>query len=641
MWSVIIKFALIAIAIFHAFMPAAGSTAEAQSNTDPVDPVAIFTTSEGSDADIISRYVAIVAENPDLAVLYFEELENLMVSEERADLLPYVLLIARDLTLAHDALENPYPRFIQYFQTFSPKIHSDAQLISGTHLATLINKTRSSQEAIDLLEALDPQKKRSSAPAVLSNYYRTLANSYYFNGACNRALDHYFRALHYLEASDLTPEGQMNNYLQAVSIHHTPYALHLLKIGNCYHMLDDLDQALRFYERAKEAYSNDADERGIFSAASNIASIYRLLNKPEQALEIYLNFVDYIRETGTPLSQAQYFMNLGNVYTDLDQFYEAGESYLQSFRISQEHGFNYGIAIGQLNVGYSKYRQGMYNEALEAYQAAAPLIEEMQLRYEFRQLLYNTSRLYEAMNEFEAAFTYFNKFHELDRELLNAEYKVEAEELKVKYEIDLKDSELLLQELQIADKQNQLRMQWFMIVALLLLFSVTGFSAHIRHKNLKSLYERSRELEASQKFIRNFSISRLEQTDDDSPYEALYAQILEQLNNHNIYTQPDLSLSRLAEILSSNTTYVSRAIVTYSEMNFNNFINYHRVLEARRLILKSDSELSTDDIIVACGFNSRASFYRSFKKFTGMSPSEFARLKNQQPAGLEADISDN
>ncbi|MCH8487846.1 MAG: tetratricopeptide repeat protein [Candidatus Cyclonatronum sp.] len=571
-----------------------------------------------------------------MAVTYADELETIMLNENRADLLPFLLLIVRDLTITHAATDNPYMRFTQYFETFRPRLNPEAQLISGTHLAALANNLRLYQDAIELMEALEPQKARSATPAVLSNYYRILGNSYYLSGACNRALEFYFNALNYF------PEAAQNNPdLPNLSIHKTPYAVHLLKIGNCFRMLGNPEEALTFFQLAKNAYIEDSDDAGIFSAVTNIASVYRSLSRPEDALDIYLSYVDFVVQTGTPLSQAQYFMNLGNIYTDIGRFYEAGESYLQSIQLSQEHGFDYGLAIGQLNIGFSKYKQGMYSEALEAYLAAAPLIEALQLPNESRQLLKNMSSLYAAMNEFELAYSYFSRFHEADRELISAEFKIEAEKLKVKYELHLKNSELLLKQLQIAEQRNQLRMQWIIIVALLLLFLLIAFSAYNRHRSLMSLYERSRELEASQNFYRNYSVSDVEQTDDESPSKALYAAILEQLNNHRIYTQPDLSLSRLAEIISSNTTYVSRAIVTYSEMNFSNFINYHRVLEARRLILKSVDELSTDDLIEACGFNSRASFYRSFKKFTGMSPSEFARLKNQQTPEAVPEMEEN
>jgi AraC-like DNA-binding protein len=62
------------------------------------------------------------------------------------------------------------------------------------------------------------------------------------------------------------------------------------------------------------------------------------------------------------------------------------------------------------------------------------------------------------------------------------------------------------------------------------------------------------------------------------------------------------------------------------EMNYSNFINSYRIQEAKILLFAPEKiDDSILDIAYEVGFNSKAVFNRAFKKFTGMTPSEFRK----------------
>lgn len=68
-------------------------------------------------------------------------------------------------------------------------------------------------------------------------------------------------------------------------------------------------------------------------------------------------------------------------------------------------------------------------------------------------------------------------------------------------------------------------------------------------------------------------------------------------------------------------------------MNFNDFINSHRVEAVKsKLRAGAHQELTLTSIAYDCGFNSKTTFNRAFKKFTKKSPREFLlQLENQRP----------
>ena len=61
--------------------------------------------------------------------------------------------------------------------------------------------------------------------------------------------------------------------------------------------------------------------------------------------------------------------------------------------------------------------------------------------------------------------------------------------------------------------------------------------------------------------------------------------------------------------------------------NFSSFLNEYRI-EAAKKMMQTHSYFSLDAIASECGFNSKSTFYSSFKKSTGTTPSKF---KDQIP----------
>jgi AraC-like DNA-binding protein len=59
--------------------------------------------------------------------------------------------------------------------------------------------------------------------------------------------------------------------------------------------------------------------------------------------------------------------------------------------------------------------------------------------------------------------------------------------------------------------------------------------------------------------------------------------------------------------------------------NFSDFVNSFRVEEARKMLQEADEDTSILHICYEVGFNSKSAFYRAFKKFTNITPSQFQK----------------
>ncbi|MBV6644807.1 MAG: AraC family transcriptional regulator [Cyclobacteriaceae bacterium] len=97
------------------------------------------------------------------------------------------------------------------------------------------------------------------------------------------------------------------------------------------------------------------------------------------------------------------------------------------------------------------------------------------------------------------------------------------------------------------------------------------------------------------------------------------------------YLKWDLSLSSLAVELSIPERKLSETINHHFDKNFADYINAYRVEEAERLLTESATDKrSVLDIAYSCGFNSKTSFNRIFKSYTGKTPTQYRHSEKEK-----------
>ena len=102
-------------------------------------------------------------------------------------------------------------------------------------------------------------------------------------------------------------------------------------------------------------------------------------------------------------------------------------------------------------------------------------------------------------------------------------------------------------------------------------------------------------------------------------------QIVNAMTQHKHYLEPELTLEQLAEQLRLPPRLVSNIINRKFSKNFFEFVNYYRVEEAKQIISTRPQAVSMTDVMADSGFNSKSAFNRFFKKYTGMTPTEFRK----------------
>jgi AraC-like DNA-binding protein len=109
--------------------------------------------------------------------------------------------------------------------------------------------------------------------------------------------------------------------------------------------------------------------------------------------------------------------------------------------------------------------------------------------------------------------------------------------------------------------------------------------------------------------------------------EALAVQLKtldDYFENQKPFLNPDFNLNTLALELDSTANKVSFVLNEGKNINFNDYVNEHRVEEVKkRLLDERFANYTFLSIALDTGFNSKATFYRVFKAKTGLTPKEF------------------
>ncbi len=103
-------------------------------------------------------------------------------------------------------------------------------------------------------------------------------------------------------------------------------------------------------------------------------------------------------------------------------------------------------------------------------------------------------------------------------------------------------------------------------------------------------------------------------------------KVLKAMMDDEVYKEPELTLTDLARQLQTNASVLSRIVNKGFGVSFNDFINGYRVAAMKKRLAAGEHKQQTLlSLALDCGFNSKTTFNRVFKKHTGLSPKHYIR----------------
>lgn len=128
------------------------------------------------------------------------------------------------------------------------------------------------------------------------------------------------------------------------------------------------------------------------------------------------------------------------------------------------------------------------------------------------------------------------------------------------------------------------------------------------HQDVLTMYEKSK-----------YDKSSLTTSASESILQALKRLMEEQ----KAYLDGSLKLGDLASELGLTPHQISQVINEAEGVNFADFVNQYRIADAKRLLEHTDHKII--HVAYETGFNTKATFNKAFKKFTGVAPSQYRK----------------
>lgn len=114
----------------------------------------------------------------------------------------------------------------------------------------------------------------------------------------------------------------------------------------------------------------------------------------------------------------------------------------------------------------------------------------------------------------------------------------------------------------------------------------------------------------------------------------IHAQLQQLMQAEKLFKMPELTLRELAQKLDVHQNTLSQVINSFEQKPFYDYINHLRIEAFKEIVLTADSRKYTLlSLAFECGFNSKTTFNRTFKKHMGMSPKAYlAQVSNRLAA---------
>lgn len=409
------------------------------------------------------------------------------------------------------------------------------------------------------------------------------------------------------------------------------------RIGKAFYFFKNYNTALPYLRKAIRPAKYYFDRSGL-EAKNTIGKYYNLIGKVDSA-EYYFRSAYFTPEyvKSKSLFDAIALSNIGQSLI-LKHEYDSAISYLHAgmsrILLDNCHELAAEVTIGLANCYLAKNNP----HKTKALMDSARFFIEKSGNEDLYQLFYPLMCKYYAKKNNAALLAIYSDstilFNNKQSEKYNGIYLLRAEQELFESEKQARSDELKFKEENYRSKQRY----FFIVISIISIAMVILVILYRKNKNAyRALVLKNQDW--AQVSTSNISFENQENTIENTVEEAYEQKVIEDPSEEDrmvmkkvyevvikekVFKDLDLTLDSLAKSMDINRNYLSKAINRTTGKNFNTYINEYRVKEAIKLLSSEKSDIiSIDAIAIEVGFNNRTSFYQSFKKITGLSPSDF------------------
>ncbi len=212
--------------------------------------------------------------------------------------------------------------------------------------------------------------------------------------------------------------------------------------GLLYSDLSNYPKALEFYTKSLKISKEISDKSGISRCYNNIGINYKDQNNYPKALEFYTKSLILREELGDKSGVSNCYTNIGINYKVQSNYPKALEYYSKSLKIMEELEDKSGIGICLLNMSALNNTLKKYALAKQQAEQSISISKEIGEIQHMRKAYDNLAIAEEGLGNYKAAYLNHKKFKELTDSIFNTENSKQLSDIKTKFEVEKKETEL-------------------------------------------------------------------------------------------------------------------------------------------------------------------------------------------------------
>lgn len=448
------------------------------------------------------------------------------------------------------------------------------------------------------------------------------------SGDFQKALEFYSKALDISKRANLT-SGLAIDYNNIASL--------------CL-QFEKYDMAADYYRRALSISKQQGNKSHTEVFLNNLANVYLKQGNLDTALVLLSESVEMAFELGRMGNAAIRLMNMGGIYTDRGEYRLSIDHFSRGIKILRNIDRPDALANGLQSLGNTYIKVGDMQRASKAIEEAYHLASKLNMKPLLVKIHESRSKIFETQHNFEKALSEHKRYAELKDQVFSEQSQNKIEELnalfeteKKQHQIELLEKHQLLNEANLKKKQVTIMLMIVVGIVLAIVLALTFMLYLYKTKLNRKLVEKNlallKQIDLYNTQVEVMASPRVRSEEK----ERIVEEFEKLLTSEGIFRKTQLTLSEMADLINTNTTYLSQVINDYYQMNFTNLINQRRVMEAQRIISGGVYKTLTLEAIAAkVGFFSRPTFNKAFKQFTGVTPSTFIKTMEELEKGHQS-----
>lgn len=457
-----------------------------------------------------------------------------------------------------------------------------------------------------------------------------------------------------------------------------------LKAGKIFYQRASYAEALTYFLKGIRISDKYPSHPHMAELYKMIGNIYGVFEEYEKGYHNYMRGLQYAKGKGQELTRYQIYLNLVSGCIYMNRVGEARRLYglcqktphqrtgINRFMdqltlaliLKGEHKYQQSTKIlkdlapwAKANIADRQYECSAYEETYRCYwqqgltdsafvymQKCMTVAKENRIIHLFPDVLERMGEYYQSKGDHQRAVEMRMEYLNLRDSIYNQKKFDTAQNQQFVYEVNRYNQ--AIDSLQQSKRHHEetiarQRMVILCVLFVVLIVSLLLYLVYRQNGKLKSSYRHLYDLNQSLlESHKSLAVQQQQQQSAASPskYKSsslneqqsrmLANQITQIMNNSESFCSPDFSLDKLAELVGSNSKYISQVIHEVFGTNFATYVNQFRIDKARERLADTANfgQYTIKAIGESVGFKSQTSFTNTFKKATGITPAMYQKI---------------